>query len=495
MNEEAGMDGRQTPGQGRRRMWPWWVMALLVAWVAMGTWQRYKPLPEGVSRAFPERSVTEVRFLADETWYSPAGERHTRRQIFDEVLAMIGQSRRLVVLDMFLFNDFAGGADGQAFRPLSAEVTDALIEQKRRHPDLEAVVITDPLNTLYGGLELDHLQALRDASVRVVITDLNRLRASNPLWSGGWHLGPRWLGNASEGGWLPNALGPGRVPLRSYLALLNFNANHRKTLVVDHGDRWAGLVTSANPHDASSLHGNVALRFEGAAALDLLASERPVAGWSGVRLAGPPAPDDENAPPGKARLQVLTEGAIRDALLAAIEASGEGDRLDIAVFYLAHREVIAALVAAKARGVALRVLLDPNRDAFGLEKGGIPNRPVARELHEAGIPVRWCASQGEQCHSKLLLRRPTETGGEAEVILGSANFTRRNLDDLNLETSVRLAGPVGTPALLDAAAFFERRWQNTPQRITSEPFEAFDDTSAWQRLRYRVMEATGLSTF
>jgi phosphatidylserine/phosphatidylglycerophosphate/cardiolipin synthase-like enzyme len=192
---------------------------------------------------------------------------------------------------------------------------------------------------------------------------------------------------------------------------------------------------------------------------------------------------------------VLTEGAIREALLAAIQASSEGDRLDIAVFYLAHREVIAALVAAKGRGVVLRVLLDPNRDAFGLEKGGIPNRPVARELHEAGIPLRWCASQGEQCHSKLLLRRPAESGGEAEMILGSANFTRRNLDDLNLETSVRLAGPVETPALLDAAAFFERRWQNTPQRITSEPFEALDDTTAWQRLRYRVMEATGLSTF
>ena len=476
-------------------MWPWIVMALLVAWAGMGSWQRYKPLPEGVSHAFPERLAAEVRFLADETWYGPSGERHTRRQIFDEVLAMIGQARRLVVLDMFLFNDFAGAADGQAFRPLSAEVTDALIEQKRRYPDLVAVVITDPLNTFYGGLELDHLQALREAGVRVVITDLNRLRASNPLWSGGWHLGPRWLGNGSQGGWLPNVLGPGRVSLRSYLALLNFNANHRKTLVVDHGDSWAGLVTSANPHDASSLHGNVALRFEGAAVLDLLASERPVANWSGVSLAGPMPVDNRSEPPEKARLQVLTEGAIRDALLAAIETSGESDRLDIAVFYLAHREVIDALVAAKGRGVSLRVLLDPNRDAFGLDKGGIPNRPVARELHDAGIDVRWCVSRGEQCHSKLLLRRPAEPDGEAEMLLGSANFTRRNLDDLNLETSVRLVGPVETSALRDGVAFFERRWHSSPQRITSQPFEAFDDATAWQRVRYRFMEATGLSTF
>ncbi|MFW6345680.1 MAG: phospholipase D family protein [Halomonas sp.] len=474
-------------------MWPWIVTLLLVAWVAMGTWQRLKPLPEAVGRAWPERPVDEARFLADESWFDATGERHLEQAIFDEVFAMITQARRLVVADMFLFNDFAGSAAGDEFRPLSRELTDLLIEQARRHPGLEVVVITDPLNTLYGGLTLDHFARLREAGITLVITDLNRLRASNPLWSGLWHLGPRWLGNDAEGGWLPNALGPGRVTLRSYLALLNFNANHRKTLVVDQGDGWAGLVTSANPHDASSLHGNVALRFSGAAALDLLASERAVAAWSGVTLPGPEAPEAPTAPEG-GRLQLLTEGAIRDALLAAIEASGEGDRLDLALFYLSHRELIAALVAASGRGVEVRVLLDPNRDAFGLAKGGIPNRPVAQELVAAGIEARWCVTRGEQCHSKLLLRRPAD-GDEAEMILGSANMTRRNLDDLNLETSVRLVGPADLPALRDAAAFFERRWQSSPERITSEPFAVFAEATAWQRLRYRIMEATGLSTF
>ncbi|MDN3522301.1 phospholipase D family protein [Halomonas ramblicola] len=474
-------------------MWPWILGAVLLAWVAMGTWQRMKPLPEGLGRAGPERPAAEVRFLADRTWYDAAGRRHQQQWIFDEVLALIGQARRLVVVDMFLFNAFAGNADGEDFRPLSRELSEALIAARRRHPGLRAVVITDPLNTLYGGLELEHLERLREAGVRVVETDLTRLRASNPLWSGAWHLGPRWFDNSAGAGWLPNALGPGRVTLRSYLTLLNFNANHRKTLVVDRGDDWAGLVTSANPHDASSRHGNVALVFQGPAALDLLDSERPVAAWSGVTLPGPSAPAAAGDLAGP-RVQLLTEGAIRDALLAAIAASRPGDRLDLAVFYLAHRGVIEALKAARARGAEVRALLDPNRDAFGLEKGGIPNRPVARELAAAGIEVRWCATRGEQCHSKLLLRRPAD-GGEAELILGSANFTRRNLDDLNLETSVRLAGPTDMPALIDAAAFFEERWVDTPSRHTSEPFAAHDDATAWQSWRYRLMEATGLSTF
>lgn len=477
-----------------RRVGLWILAVLLLAWSAMGAWQRFKPLPDGVGVAFPERPAEQVRFLADRTWYDAQGRRHLDQAIFDEALALIGQARRLVVADMFLFNDFAGSAAGEAFRPLSAQLTQALIDQKRDYPELEAVVISDPLNTLYGGLVLDHFERLRQAGVRVVETDLTRLRASNPLWSGLWHLGPRWLGNRTDDGWLPNVLGPGRVTLRSYLALLNFNANHRKTLVVDRGEEWAGLVTSANPHDASSLHGNVALVFEGAAVQDLLASERSVAAWSGITLPDPATAPASPPPSAGARMQLLTEGAIRDALLAAIAASDPGDRLDVAVFYLAHRGVIKALKQARARGVRVRVLLDPNRDAFGIEKGGIPNRPVALELYRQGVEVRWCVTHGEQCHSKLLLRRPA-AGGQAELIVGSANFTRRNLNDLNLETSVRLTGSVDTPALLDAATFFDQRWHSSPARVTSAPFSAFDKASLWQRLRYRLMEATGLSTF
>ncbi len=50
------------------------------------------------------------------------------------------------------------------------------------------------------------------------------------------------------------------------------------------------------------------------------------------------------------------------------------------MFYLSERQIIKALIAAQQRGVQVRVLLDPNKDAFGREKNGIPNRQVAAEL-------------------------------------------------------------------------------------------------------------------
>lgn len=490
----------------RKRITMLALLLILAVWLAMGFWQRYKPLPEGVGVAWPMREANDVQLLADETWYDAAGQAHQRQAIFDEALGMIAQAQRLIVLDMFLFNDFAGKAGNAGMRALSSELSDALIAQKRRHPDMVVRVITDPINTLYGALMPEHLARLKDAGVELTITDLPRLRASNPLWSGLWQLGLDRLGNDQGGGWLPNPLGQGQITLRSYLSMANFRANHRKTLVVDHGDDWAGLVTSANPHDASSRHGNVALRFTGPAALDLLASERSLIGWSGSAESGWPEASatqarqvivDQDKPQESAtgaRLRILSEAAIRDALLSRIARADEGDRLDIAVFYLSHRPLIEALKAASARGVAVRVLLDPNREAFGMKKGGLPNRPVAAELADAGINVRWCLTQGEQCHTKLLLHRE-RNGSGAAMILGSANFTRRNLDNLNLETSVELAGDQETPAIDKAAALFERRWFSSESRRTSLPLSSSGDVSQWMHWRYRLMEATGLSTF
>ena len=492
---------RQDRCRRRKRIMLLALLLIIAAWLAMSFWQRHKPLPEGVGVAWPMREANDIQLLVDETWYDAEGQRHYRQAIFDEVLGMIGQARRLIVLDMFLFNDFAGKAGNEGMRALSSELSEALVAQQRRHPNMTVRVITDPINTLYGALMPEHLARLKEAGVALTLTDLPRLRASNPLWSGLWHLGLNRLGNDQGGGWLPNPLGQGQITLRSYLSLANFRANHRKTLVVDHGDGWAGLVTTANPHDASSRHGNIALRFTGPAALDLLASERSLIGWSGSAEGGwpetptPPTTADK-APENVtgARLRILSEAAIRDALLNRIAHADNRDRLDIAVFYLSHRPLIKALKAASARGVAVRVLLDPNREAFGMQKGGLPNRPVAAELAESDIEVRWCLTQGEQCHTKLLLHRE-RNGLGAAMILGSANFTRRNLDNLNLETSVELTGNQQTPAINKAAALFERRWFSTASRRTSLPLSSSGDVSQWMRWRYRLMEATGLSTF
>ena len=478
--------------------WRWLLLALLVLWSGVAGWHLWKPLPAGLDFAGPARQAAGIEFLADLTWVDAQVERRTDQRIFDRKLELVGQAKRLVVLDMFLFNEFAGDPEGADLRPLASELTDALVQRRQQQPGLRVIFITDPINTLYGGVESPHLNALRDAGVDVIMTDLDPLRDSNPIWSATWRLCCRWFGNSSNNGWLPNPVGGQRVGLRTWLRIANFKANHRKTLVVDQGEGWASLVTSANPHDASSAHGNTALVVTGRAALDVLESERAIAAFSNDDLDWPRLPPAMHEPAGDGlEAQVLTEAAIRDAVLAALDRAGPGSRIDLGMFYLSHRDIIRALARAQRRGAEVRVLLDPNEHAFGRRKGGVPNRSVAAELVRNDVSVRWCHTTGEQCHSKQLLVRYRD--GSARLISGTANFTRRNLDNFNPETALALFGSTSHPVMLDAADWFEMRWTNRDDggasRSFSLPYEAYADERRWRYWQYRIMEATGLSTF
>ena len=73
--------------------------------LGVGTYNVYKPLPDGLSFASQVRTVDEISFYKDLTWVDAEGRRHSQQEIFDTVLKMIGGARDLIVLDMFLFND------------------------------------------------------------------------------------------------------------------------------------------------------------------------------------------------------------------------------------------------------------------------------------------------------------------------------------------------------------------------------------------------------
>ena len=163
------------------------------------------------------------------------------------------------------------------------------------------------------------------------------------------------------------------------------------------------------------------------------------------------------------------------------------------MFYFSDRDLIRAFIEAQQRGCLIRIILDPNKDAFGREKNGIPGRPVAYELQKNGVPVRWCDTHGEQCHMKMLLAE--YRNGSSVLIAGSANFTRRNLENFNLETNVMVRGSRGTVAFRDARLFFDAYWMNEAGRLFSTPYATFADESLFKRALYQFMERSGISTF
>ena len=445
-----------------------------------------KPLPEGISLAGVPRLVRDVEFLYDLS-HERDGLPVYEQEIFARLCRLIDEAEQFVLLDMFLYNDFH---DRQRDYPrLSGMLTDRLLEKRATAPGVDIVFISDEINSHYGSAEPEQFRRLRQGGVRVVVTDTTGLRDSNPLYSAGWRLFGQWFPPLGKG-WLPSPFAPdaARMTLRSYLRLFNFKANHRKVAASEK----EVLVTSANPHDASGFHSNIAFVVAGNIVRDVVDSERAVAAMSGESLPAWPLPESpEN---GLVQVRLLTEGKIKSRLLEELAVCGDGCSVAMAMFYLSDRDVVDGLLAAADRGALLRLLLDPNRDAFGREKNGIPNRPVARELMErsAGrIAVRWYATRGEQFHSKLvIISRP-----EQSLLLGgSANLTRRNLDDLNLESCLEVRAPAEAVVTQRAEEYFERLWHNRDGGY-SLAAEAFLEESPLKAAFYRFQEWSGMGTF
>lgn len=511
----------------QRRWWRRGLLAVLLLCAGVGTWHTLKPLPPGVhvQGEFIATPDAAIRFLADvsaggaadagagvdasaDTGITAPGDadgRIRQRLIHAATLERVREARDFLVLDYFLFNGQGGPAGplayGDGLAPVSTELVAALRTLRQSQPTLPILVVTDPINDYYRGTPPPALAGLQALGIDVVVTRLSTLRDSNPLYSAVWRtLFGWWLPTRGEG-WLPNLLdgaGP-QLKAGALLRLPNFKANHRKLLITGDGrGSLVGIIASANPHDASSAHSNVALQVAGEALRPLLASELAVArfsGWEGGPLEAFEVARATTTARAMPRVSILTEGAIRDALLQRFGDARAGDAIDVAQFYLAERRVLDALLAAARRGVAVRLLLDPNRDAFGFEKSGIPNRPLGNALLRAGdgrIALRWYRTSGEQFHSKYAGVR---SGDRLWFTLGSANFTRRNLGDLNLEANVQVEAPLDSTVAADATAWFETLWNNSGGITYSDPADAWEEDS---RLRYwqsRVMEATGLSTF
>ena len=462
---------------------------LALGYLSSAVYHTYKPLPEGLDFTGKLRHA-EVKFIADQTYMDAQGKQQQQHHIFDEMLKMIDEAQTTIVLDMFLFNQEVGEST-LLQRQLTQQLTETLILKHGVQPNIEIKVITDPINSVYGGVMPQHYQKLRAAGINVIETDLTPLRASNPLWSGFWYICCQGLGNNVEKGWLPNPFGDEKITLRSYFNLFNFKANHRKTLVVDTAQGWKALVTSANPHDGSSRHSNVALIVTGNTAIDVLKTEQAVGRMSKGDIPMVIVGEFE-AEKSLPQVQLLTEEAIYQATLTLIKTAKPQQQIDLAMFYLSERQIVKALIAAHQRGVKLRVLLDPNKDAFGRQKNGIPNRQVASELNAAGITVRWCNTQGEQCHSKMIIKHDA---AQAELILGSANFTARNLKNYNLESDLRVLGAAKAPVFNDANQYFDTAWSNLDGKNMSVAYSQYADESQLKYVLYRLMEWSGLSTF
>jgi hypothetical protein len=488
-----------------------------------------QPMPEGshVQTAINASNST-VQLLIDSTAYDAAKqERVIRQQIFDAALELIANAEEYIYVDMFLWNNWQGSIP-EDHRALSSELADALITRKKERPAIKILALTDPINRIYGDQQPDFYARLSEAGIPVVFTDVNQMRNSNPIYSGparyyGGLLDripaiQRWLDTPA---WKnPFVIDGPKISRRQGFRLLNFKANHRKLLISKDKNGSHLLVTSFNPADGSSAHSNIGLLIDGPLARTVLARELDIVDWSAeqpdhILGADPQQVEaltkqlrDQSVPLPVAVTNEVntivewdTEGAIRDRVISMLNNAGPGDEVRLAMFYLSDRGVVNALKDAVYGGANVRLILDPNRDAFGRTKNGIPNRTVAQELvsyagkHNRDFAIRWADTHGEQFHTKALsVTNPQDK--RYAFICGSANLTRRNLQDLNLEADVYLKGD--EKITTEFNRWFDDTWQNKDGLEHTADYNKYAESGwalQWKKLVYRIQESTGLCTF
>jgi HKD family nuclease len=476
----------------------WWlgIFALLVLWLAgVMVYQTHKPLPPGLSYESPMYKVNQVHFWHDLTYADGTASSKQEEHILPRILQIIEESRQFLIVDMFLFNNYTH--KGEHFPPVSRAVTDKIIAQKSAHPEMDIVFITDEVNTNYNSAPNALLEEMKAAGITVILTDVNALRDSTPAYSAVWRTFIQWFGQSGNG-WIPNLMasnGP-QITARSYLKLLNVKANHRKLIMSEK----TALISSGNVHDASAYNSNIALEVQGPILADILQSEQAAADLSdaGSLLTRTPVFPQASGKTSAEHLEVryLTEGKIYNYTLQALRSAGKGDTVWLGMFYLAEDKVMDELLEASKRGAVVRLLLDPNQNAFGRDKIGIPNRPVAQDLNRRSggkIDIRWYNTTKEQYHTKLLFI--AKENGRSIILGGSTNFTARNLDDYNLENNLWVTVKRDQPLYNEMEVYFDRLWNNKGAEY-SLPLDTYQSEVTWiKNMIFRLQKLLGFTTF
>ena len=421
------------------------LLIAVLAWAAVAVWNAQKPLPPGthVASLATRLAESQVQILSA----AAAGGSAAGGDIEARELAAIDRASELIVLDA---------------APLSRAVGRGLLLQRAKRPNIKILLVSDPRSEAYGGTPAEYLESLERAGVIVARVRLDRLRDCIPLYSGLWRLTVGWWSDPFDE--------PG---LRAALRARNLKGDQRRLLVADDGaGGWVSLVSAA-------AEGDLAVQISGDLARDIAASELKIAAWSSGDDRLPAAPRAAVRGPGSIDARFLTEGAIRGALLDALDTAAAGDEVGLAAPRLSDRRVIDALLRAAARGAHVRVLLDP---------AAVPNGPVAAELERGGgshIELRWRVRPALATASLAWVARR----GELWASAGAADFTRPSLDDIDLESAIELRLPERAAAARALETHFAAKWA---AGAAYPRYAVESQTDYWE---YRFTEAAALAAY
>lgn len=277
--------------------------------------------PKGVSVRSEYYDVSNLEFIYDLS-YMKDGKVVREHNILNEELKLINEANDYIIIDMFLFND-EYNRDKLDMPNVVEQVTNSLIKKKTELPDIQIYFITDPINNFYGAYEQKYITKLKDAKINVIITNLNKLKDSNPIYSGYYRTYIKWFGT-SHLTYISNPFDKtsSKINIRSILKMANFKGNHRKVIITEKG----AVIASANAQDASGYHSNIAFKFSSNVINDIIESEETVINFSKGNFEKPEY-FDNGKPIENTKIALITEKEIYKSISENINKTKADDNI------------------------------------------------------------------------------------------------------------------------------------------------------------------------
>ena len=513
-----------------------------------------KTPPEGVDYESPVRDSKNVDFLYDLTYLDKDGNIKYDRKIWDATYEVVDNANDYLIIEMFLFNDIYN-KDVEKFPEFAKEYTRRLLKKKMENPNLKVYVLSDENNNLYGAFEHPLITEMKNAGIDVIDVDIYKLKDTFPWYSPIWRSMIKPFGNPQGKGWITNFYGPmwPKLTLRNLFRALNVKADHRKIFLNE--DKV--VIASANIHDPSYFHENVAISADGEITKDILRDLQLVAKFSGGNIdvsseseAKKPVniknfqaskikfKEDESLksdlqkqveqieknkgnfvdkgtkefyetgeltknedvlqnddPNNSYKVQFESEAKIGENLDKDIDSLKAGDEVLMGMYFLADRPVIDKLIKAANRGVKVRIIFDRSRDAFGMSTNGLPNKPVSKKLKKkTKNKIEIKWYFTNNEQFHTKIMLMKKTDGNVIIHTGSANYIKKNIRGYIMDANLRVLTNKDSKLTKDVYNYFDRLWENRDGLFTIN----FDDeptTKASQDFMYKILDAAQLGSF
>ena len=510
--------------------------------------------PLGINYESPIRETENAEFHYDLTYLDKDGNIQYDRNLWDATFKVVDNAKDYLIIEMFLFNDLYN-KDKEHFPEFAKEYTERLVKKQQENPNLKVYILADENNNFYGAFEHPFITSMKNAGINVIIVDIFKLKDTFPWYSPFWRTFIKPMGNPQNKGWITNFYGDmwPKLTIRNLLRALNVKADHKKVFL----NEKEVVVSSANIHDPSYFHENIAIYTDGPIVKDVLHDLQLVAKFSDSEI----NVDDSNKETkskiemdladktkikkdtmnignledknndmihleenisdsqknekdekesfslnsgkneitdteGKTyKIQYLTEGAIGKYLDADIDSLKSGDELLMGMYFLADRGVIDRLIKAANRGVKIRIIFDRSRDAFGISTNGLPNKPVSKKLKKKTKgKIEIKWYFTNNEQYHTKITLMKKTDGSVIINASSANLIKKNIRGYIMDSNFRILTTQDSKISKDVYTYFDRLWENKDGLFTIN----FDDeptTSGFSDFMYKILDATQLGSF